>query len=496
MVKRLLIGVCVALLGANIALCDGIRLSNGLKVISVHPAREPSAPSAELGIAAVTTPHSQPPMAGFSPFVAITTSDRASSEDFDWEHHIESSYVGRPLNAPAEQNFVVGLLDTGASMNIVAGSSAETLGLVGRYLTNNVTEVGGVGGTMEAIISQPIGFFAAGLGAVGADGRLDLTRVVGHTNVSVLAAPPIVCGDVEAVTAALGSPLLAFRSTEIRVDRPQKAVVGEQVYVGPDIVIRPSYDPSVTDYPRRIPLEIGGLMPVTTASYYALFDPFDENWEMPPSSPTALSMFALSMPTGGAFFTEMGVLQGEPGPLNTLQNLRVMVDTGAQASILSPNVVARLNLPIEPDFVTVTCGIGGESEAPGYYIDYVRINALGGVMEFSRVPFVILDVQSPEGGSLDGIVGMNFFYDRNIIVAPSITGAGFLHVSDPVPYAYIDLNFDDIIDVMDFAVFASAWGTTPADPTWNSWCDFYMDEVIDARDLNAFVDSWVNMLGQ
>jgi hypothetical protein len=127
-------------------------------------------------------------------------------------------------------------------------------------------------------------------------------------------------------------------------------------------------------------------------------------------------------------------------------------------------------------------------------VDYARINALGGALEFSRVPFVVLDVESPEGGPLDGILGMNFFWNRNIVLEPTIAGAAFLHVSEPVPYAFIDLNYDGAVDVADFAIFASAWRSTPEDPTWNSTCDLFIDEVIDARDFEAFVDAWVNML--
>ena len=213
-------------------------------------------------------------------------------------------------------------------------------------------------------------------------------------------------------------------------------------------------------------------------------------------TPTLLSMSGLSLPTGGSFFSDVGVLQGEAGPLNSMQDARMLVDTGAQSSIISSNIAAKLNLPLEPDFTATVCGVGGLSEVPGYYVDYLQISALGGTLEFSHVPFVVIDMESPEGGSLDGILGTNLFWNRNIVLEPITSGSGFLHVSDPVPYAYIDLNFDDIVDVMDFAIFASAWGTTPTDPAWNSRCDFYLDEVIDMHDLEAFVDSWLNTLGQ
>jgi len=176
-----------------------------------------------------------------------------------------------------------------------------------------------------------------------------------------------------------------------------------------------------------------------------------------------------------------------------VRTIRVMLDTGAQSSIISSTVAARLNLPLEPDFTGEACGPGGLTEVSGYYIDYVRINAMGGALEFAHVPFVVVDMESPEGGPLDGVLGMNFFWNRNIVLEPTGAGAGFLHVSDPVPYAYIDLNLDGAVDMADFAIFAAAWRTTPADPAWNKQCDFFADEVIDARDLQAFADSWLNM---
>jgi hypothetical protein len=384
-------------------------------------------------------------------------------------------------------------------VDLAAGESADILGLKGSHLTATDFPIGGISGQMDARITQPIGIFAAGLGAIGTDGKLDLSQLVGHTNVAALATPPIQCDNGENISAVIGTPFLAFYTTIIRVDQPRKVVVRGKTHIGPDVTITDFYAPAAKDYPRRIPIELGGLSPMTTASYYAFPDLSDwENildvWE--PIVPTLLSMGAMSLPLGGAFFTELDVLQGEPGPTNSVRTMRVLVDTGAQSSIMSSTIAARLNLPLEPDFTAQVCGVGGLTEVPGYYIDYVRINAMGGALEFAHVPFVVIDMESPEGGPLDGVLGMNFFWNRNVVLEPTVAGAGFLHVSDPVPYAYIDLNLDDVVDVADFAVFAAAWHTTPADPAWNRQCDFFADEVIDIRDLQAFAESWLNMLGQ
>jgi hypothetical protein len=509
MTRRLLILTGAIVLYVNIGLWaagtpivpqnHGIRLANGLRITAVTPSDKSPRRSPDIRIAAETPSLPQPPVAGFSPLIAIVTSDRRSSDDFDWEHALASSYVGKPLNAPAEKNFVVGILDTGSVVDLAAGDSAGILGLTGSHLTTSTFPIGGVSGTTDTTITQPIGVFAAGLGAVDPNGQLDLTKLVGHTNVAALASPDISCDNGESVTAIVGTPFIAFYTTIINVNQPRRVVVRGAPYIGPDIQITDSYTPDPAVYRHRIPMELGGLSPVATASYYAFPDLSDwENilGEWLPLTPTLLSMGAMTLPMGGSFFADVGVLQGEPGPLNILRSARMLVDTGAQSSIISSNLAAKLNLPLEPDFVAEICGVGGSNAAPGYYLDYVRIDAMGGALEFAHVPFIVLDMESPEGGSLDGILGMNFFWNRNVVLEPTTSGSGFLHLSDPVPYAYIDLNDDGVVDGMDFAVFAAAWHTTPADPAWNPRCDLFLDEVIDAHDLEAFTDSWLNMLGK
>jgi len=467
-----------------------IRISRSFKIVSISNPRQ--LPTVQLTNSDTSdyTSYSKPPLAGFSPLVAITTSDERSYVDFDFEHKLQSNYVGMPLNSSASENYVIGIFDSGSAVDLATDPSAQALGLSGQYLTTSEFPIGGVSGTINAQVSQPIGVFAAGLGAILENGHLDLTQVVGHTNVSVVVTPTISCANEEVITAVVGTPLISFFTTVIRNDTPKRVTIGDQTFIGPDIQILDQFDPSVPVYPRSIPMEIGGLSPVTTANYYPdIFELED------PMFPTLLSMSPASIPFGGNFFAEIGILHGEPSPTNPIQMMRVLVDTGAQSSIMSSNMAARLNLPFEPDFTVDVCGIGGLTEGvPGYYVDYVKINAWGGALEFSRVPIVVLDMESPEGGLLDGILGMNFFWNRNIIFEPSLTGSGFLHVSEPVPFAYADLNFDNNINMEDFAIFASAWLTKPGDIRWNPYCDFYLDNFIDTWDLAAFVEVWLDVL--
>jgi hypothetical protein len=459
------------------------------RVLSVT-ATEGRGTVATRSTASGATPLPHPPVQGFLPLIAITTSDERSTTDFDFEHVLASPFTGQPLNAPADRNYVIGVLDTGSQVDLAAGTYADTLGLKGPNLSPATFPVGGVGGTVDAPITEPLGFFAAGLGAIDSNGLLDLSQVVGHTNVCALVVPQISCSTGEEIRAIAGMPMLAFYTSLIQQDQHRRVVQGDKTYVSPDVQLLQDFSPDPNQYTHRIPLEINGLSPATTASYYAFPDLEDFFAPIEPLTPTLLSMFALSFPTGGAFFTDIGLLQGQAGPLNTIQYARVMVDTGAQSSIISSTLAAKLNLPLKPDFTAEVCGLGGSNQLPGYYIDYVRINALGGALEFARVPFVVFDIDSPEGGPLDGILGTNFFWNRNLAIQPNGSGSAYLHVSEPVAYAYVDLNADGTVDLKDFATFASAWRTSPKDAAWNPGCDLFVDEVVDSRDLAAFAESW------
>jgi hypothetical protein len=459
-----------------------IRAGCGRTIVAVEP--NPAALNLRTKQASLSYP--RPRLAGFSPLIAIATTDEGYplGHDLEFEHELQSSYVGSPLNPAAWPGFIVGYLDSGADVNLAAGASAVALGLTGSNLTPNAIAIGGVGGTVDAAITMPVGFFAAGLAAVDVHGHLDYGALVGHSNVCALAAPPVVCGSGEVVTAVVGMPFVAFYNSIIRVDTPRKVSVAGVTYSSPDVQIQDPFDPLPT-FTHSISMEFGGLSGVvTTANYYPDF--FDLET---PIIPTLTSIFAGAIPTGGAFFTTIYVLEGEPDPTNPAQPARVLVDTGAQSSILSSGMAANLSLPYDGDFSVSVCGVGGLVEGvPGHYVDYVKINAQGGALEFSRAPFVVLDLPSPEGGTLDGVLGMNFFWNRNVIFEPAVGSSAFLHVSEPIPLAYGDFDVDLDVDVDDVGTFVSCL-TGPAEGMLSPDCDHVdgdEDADIDLIDFGRF----------
>ncbi len=55
-----------------------------------------------------------------------------------------------------------------------------------------------------------------------------------------------------------------------------------------------------------------------------------------------------------------------------------------------------------------------------------------------------------------------------------------------------DFDCDGDIDIADFAIFTSAWQTTPEDKNWNPSCDLNNppDNIINSLDLKIFISNW------
>lgn len=466
-----------------------IKSVNYLKTEAVPTDSKKTLNTASLLTMETSTPYPVPPLAGFSPLVAITTSDKHVALDDTYEHELESSYTGNPLAPPIEDNYIIGIFDSGAEVDLFAGNSATELGLTGSQLTGNLFPIGGVGGTLDAEVTYPVGIFATGLGSIQSDGKLSPSNLVGHSNVATLVTPEISCSTGESVTGVIGTPFLSFYTTVIRNDYIHTLNINGQDLSGPDIEFFEQDIPLIPEYSHLISMEFSGA--ATTANYYLLFDIFGDG---APEWPTLLSALPGTLPTGGKFVTTLYVLEGEPSPLNVVQPMRVMVDTGAQSSIISPAMAANLSLPLEGDFEVDVCGVGGlEPNIPGYYVDYVKINALGGALEFSNTGFVMIDLglQDAAGNPIDGVLGMNFFWNRNLVFQPNLFGSSFLQVSEPIPFGNADFNYDGSVDLIDFSMLSSAWMSNSPDPEYLPVCDMYLDSQIDIKDLEAFLPHWL-----
>jgi hypothetical protein len=95
-----------------------------------------------------------------------------------------------------------------------------------------------------------------------------------------------------------------------------------------------------------------------------------------------------------------------------------LLDTGAQVTVISRDKALDLALNVDqPEFTVEITGVGGSvQQVPGFTLDTLRLPATGlGDMVLHDVPVVVLNVPSDDQ-PLDGIIGMNLFTDRNLVI--------------------------------------------------------------------------------
>ena len=110
-----------------------------------------------------------------------------------------------------------------------------------------------------------------------------------------------------------------------------------------------------------------------------------------------------------------------------------------------------------------------------------------------------MDISSPEGGTLDGIIGMNLFVEYNII----LRGGGMMLQDDPrleferivpIPGDIAPLGGDGRVTREDVIAMAGAWLSVPGDDNWYQPADIAPvgapDNVIDMLDFAVLSEYW------
>lgn len=397
-----------------------------------------------------------PPIDGFIPWLAVTATNRKSAE-LELNAVPYTSVVGSYLTANPQNNFAIGLLDTGAGVSVIGNAAANTLGLfsgVPDYVTGSTVAISGVTGSVDAWVSMPFGLFIDGLGAIDPiSGLLNTTGMVGEGNLSVAVGRPPVGGAPDLPTA-IGAPMAVYFASVIHNDQRLTVTRNENTYIGPKVEFFDVDDPRIPEYPIMVPLELrplGGAA-VQYIPCLELFGGCPDGFGAPQTPSVIIGVSSQSL-----FFVSSVDLYD--GTYSAIDKTRFMLDTGAQVSVVGKRIAARLGLNMNnPDFLVEVQGVNGEiSIEKGYYLDSVEIPALGEWLSFNNVPVVLLDVASPEGGTLDGIIGMNLFIDYKIVVR----GGGLVGMADPslevqfMPPGPIDVDYDDDgdVDQDDFAFF-------------------------------------------
>jgi len=434
-----------------------------------------------------------PPIDGFVPWIAVSLTDARSGED-DFYAYDTPYLVGNYLTTSPQIDYAIGRYDTGAAANIMGNANAERAGVFNKSLDGPFTvELVGVIGSVEAIVSLPLGLFIDGLDAIDPypydpNGILDMSAMVGEWNTSILLGQ-VPQPDAPDLPTVVGSPLAVYFAAHFQVDQPITVTHNGEEYTGPQMTFYPWYDPCIPTYSNTITLELrppGGVV-----AYFPFIDM--GTFEYVPMLPSVIMGDSIQ---SLFFFPVVDLTEGNDTAPN---NDKFMYDTGAQITVIGSTLTAQLGLnPATSDFeVEIMDVTGGITIAPGFYIDTLEIPAIGQKLSFTNVPVVMLDVASVEGGFLDGIIGMNLFNEYNFV----FNGGGMdMHIPpyikfEPVAY-HIPADIappggDGKVDLLDLAEFVKAWLATPIQESrWNSKADMVSDAIINFPDFAVFAEYW------
>jgi len=376
-----------------------------------------------------------PPVDGFIPWIAVSVTTRRQDElelEANVETYVRGSY---PTGVTPETDYIIGLFDTGASAHVMGYAAGVQTKVYPSLLTSNEIEVSGVTGSVAASVSQPLAVYVGGLDTIDPQTlALDSSTMMGESNVSIMVGqnPGSTLPDLP---TAIGTPLSVYFTTLIRNERTITIQRAEETFTGPEITLYETDDPEAPQFTNVIPLELRPLGGVSV-QYIPTLDmgigglDLDDilggggfGSDFPPASPSVI----IGNSSQSLLFVHSVDLYD--GTKSAIDKDRFMLDTGAQVTVVGSRVAARLQLdPTAPEFEVEIEGVTGDvSMMPGYYVDTIEIPAMGQWFQAHNVPVVLLDVSSPEGGTLDGIIGMNLFTEFNLIVR----GGGLFLEQDP-----------------------------------------------------------------
>ncbi len=435
-----------------------------------------------------------PPVNGFVPWIAVAVTDKRL-DDLELDATPETSVVGNYLTSSPETSYAIGIFDTGASAHVMSDNDAVRAGVFDythNLITSSLVEFSGVTGSASGWVSKPLGLFVDGLGAIEPNGMLlDDSGMVGEFNVSIIVGDPI---ESPNLPTAIGSPLSVYFTTVFQNDQQVTVTHDSNEFTAPDIHLYDRYDPCIPNYSNSIALELRPTGSVSVQYFPNILDPFDPDFGAP-MSPSVITGF---LPSQSLFFiSSVDLAHGEK---SAIDKDGFMLDTGAQVSVISEAIAARLGLDAtDADFEVEIQGVTGDViMAPGFYIDSLEITATPEWLSFTNVPVVMLNVDSPEGGTLEGIIGMNLFTMFNLV----LRGGGLLGQDPPsLEFELIQIiadiapaGGDGVVNWLDLAALAEAWLATTGSANWNPNADMAPtatnDGVVNFLDFAVFAEDW------
>ena len=371
------------------------------------------------------------PIVANSPQLVVGLTDERARDDLDWVSATSSSPGGNSLPNSSSPAYEVFVLDTGAPLTIMDPVAAANFGI----------EAAGLGGSNAAPIagvvgfnSDPLGIYAAGFDSITSTNPIQVNEsdLLGQTNSSVVYAP-----SGEGVFNVIGTNLAMQYTTEVSYGQPHILEDGDETFRSPGVNIATLG--STAEPSRRIEMRVDAASAQTgiEPSFFpslANFDDFADD----PLLPTIAARMSLQ-----ATIRHKG---------NERTGLQMLFDTGAQGTLVSEQVAATLGFDVEndePDFAVRITGFGGGfQEAPGFYAEEFVLPGTDGGLVLRDVPLIAFNISADGFNTLDALLGMNVFADRNLTINPE-PGNVYLGVSDS-------------------AVDTHSWGTNSQTGSWST----------------------------
>jgi hypothetical protein len=374
-------------------------------------------------------PLNSPPINGFTPQLVFGMTNEWDNDDFTFAAHPSSTPAAAPHGpwstlptTSATPGYATAIFDTGSSANLITLNEWEnTFDLVSasRDGTYEATLQGSGPETETVLVNDAAGFYVTGFGNATVTGGSTIGvkpgSLIGQYNVSTLSAE---VGPPNSILPNIaGSPMLSTYQGVIRNTRQRMLTIGADTLTTPQVDFQPlSSNNKIPGGYSRIDLSAQSPSGVATP---APFFPSLENINKIGDNPTS--------PTNWAALMCAGVGGQHVDSMNnpkSFSNKSFLFDTGAQVTVLSQNTAAACGFklggedPSTPDFFVDVGGVGGVTQSvPGFYLNELDVPSTGS-LTYTHVPVLVLDLINPATGSgfVDGILGMNLFTDRDMII--------------------------------------------------------------------------------
>lgn len=350
-------------------------------------------------------PIDSPPINGFEPKVAmsLTTRQRPQSQ-LEFTAVASVTRTGNELPNTSNPYLTFATLDSGGQSHILSAADYAAFNVAGsgRAGTHYIS-IGGASGSEEALISDPLGVFAAGLQDTnaGAPSSTPDTAFVGQYHTSILSAEP---GSV--LPTILGLPMFAQYSVNIRNSQPVTRTLNGTTFTGPSISLNPLGSSPVYQYRSEVGLQDPNGAALSDPAFIPDLGTFTDFYD----NPTTPTFWSFPIIETDISHTRSSRSQQE-----------FLFDTGAQVTVLSEATADAIGFDVDtdtPDFTVEVLGVGGVIQVPGFYMQSLELNVRGGDLRFTNVPVIVLNVPDPRDGIgfVPGIVGMNLFTDRDLTI--------------------------------------------------------------------------------